>query len=119
MASDISNMVVECMRECIDENEEILAERVRAAGKQAVKLLKQQSRERTGKYKKGWRADFQSDETGTECSVHNRVYQLTHLLENGHRATNQTGRDFGTVAGDGTIARIAEQVSAEFMGGDG
>lgn len=90
-------------------------------GRRAVKLLKQESKVRTGAYKKGWKADVKTDETGTECTVHNRRYQLTHLLENGHKITNQTGEDYGTVPGDGVIRKVADQVAREFaeMGGDG
>lgn len=117
--NDISREIASLMRECVDETDAELEQRARAAGKRAVSMLKQQSRQRTGKYKKGWRADVTADETGVECAVHNRVYQLTHLLESGHRSTNQTGRDFGTVPGDGVIARVAELVGNEFMGGAG
>lgn len=110
-----------CMKECVDDNVSALAENSEEAGKRAVKLLKQKSKVRTGAYKKGWKADVVTDETGTECIVHNRRYQLTHLLENGHKITNQTGEYYGDVPGDGVIAEVADQVAREFsqMGGDG
>lgn len=109
------------MKECVDGNVSALSQNASEAGKRAVKLLKQKSKVRTGAYKKGFKADVATDETGTECTVHNRVYQLTHLLENGHAIKNQTGKSYGTVPGDGVIAEVADQVAREFaeMGGDG
>lgn len=118
--TDLARIIGDSMRECIEENEEALAANCRAAGERAVKLLKQKSRERTGAYKKGWRADVTTDETGTECVVHNRVHQLTHLLEKEHAVRNQTGRSYGSVPGDGVIAEVCDQVAAEFASaGDG
>lgn len=117
----IERFIRRCMKECVEDNVSALAENAGEAGRGAVKLLKQESKVRTGAYKKGWKADVKTDETGTECTVHNRRYQLTHLLENGHKITNQTGEDYGTVPGDGVIRKVADQVAREFaeMGGDG
>lgn len=109
------------MKECVEGNASALAENAEEAGKRAVKLLKQKSKVRTGAYKKGWKSDVRTDETGTECTVHNRRYQLTHLLEKGHVIKNQTGKSYGSVPGDNVIAEVADQVAREFadMGGDG
>ncbi|EOO63587.1 TPA: HK97 gp10 family phage protein [Bacillus cereus] len=46
----------------------------------AVDKLKQNSPEKTGGYRKGWR----KKKDGNSIVVHNTKGQLTHLLENGH-----------------------------------
>lgn len=115
--NDISRTINEFMRECIDENEEVLQERAQTAAKTAVKELKRDSRKRSGKYAKGWKSTVESGATGIEATVHNSQYQLTHLLENDHDIKNQTGRSYGTAKGDKVISRIAERVGQQFAAG--
>ena len=50
-------------------------------------------------------------------TVHNKQYQLTHLLEKGHKIKNQTGKTYGVAPGDGVIEAVAEEVGREFMAG--
>ena len=38
----------------------------------------------SGKYRKGWTVTFNKLRYGLEAVVHNKDYQLTHLLESGH-----------------------------------
>lgn len=40
--------------------------------------------DRSGKYHKGWTITFYKLRFGLEAVVHNKRYQLTHLLESGH-----------------------------------
>ena len=47
-----------------------------------------------GKYRKGWTITFNQLRYGIEAVVHNKDYQLTHLLESGH-AKWLWGRDTG------------------------
>ena len=116
--NDIERTVNAFMRECVDENEEVLQQRAQDAGKQAVKALKHESRKRTGKYAKGWKSTAQRGATGVEVTVHNAQYQLTYLLENDYAIKNQTGRTFGTAKGDKVISRIADRIGRQFSGGD-
>lgn len=115
--NDFGKLVEGYMRECIDENEEVLTQRATAAGKSAVRQLKQGSRKRSGKTAKGWTSTVEADETGVEVTVHDRAYQLTHLLEKGHKVKNQTGKTYGVAPGDGVIEAVAEEVGREFMAG--
>ena len=48
---------------------------------------------RTGKYNKGWRVKTEKGRGYVNCIIHNATnYQLTHLLENGHRIVGRDGR---------------------------
>lgn len=113
--------IMNACRSCVDENEDVLLDKAQSAGKRAVMLLKERSKQRTGRYKKGWRSSAETSATGVEVTVYNKTdYQLTHLLENPHAISNQTHRTFGHTQGDQVIAGVAREVSAEFMqGGDG
>ncbi len=117
VSNDIERTINAYMRECIDENEEVLQQRAADAGKEAVKQLKQETRKRSGKTAKGWISSVEADETGVEVTVHNRAYQLTHLLERDHKIKNQTGKTYGIAPGDGVIAEVAERVGADFAAG--
>lgn len=113
-SNDIERTINAYMRECIDENEEVLLQRATDAGNEAAKQLKQQTRKRSGKTAKGWTSTAESSETGVEVTVHNKAYQLTHLLERDHKISNQTGKTYGVAPGDGVIASVAESVGARF-----
>lgn len=54
---------------------------------EAKNTLRRTSPKRTGKYQKGWRVQTITDKNGRHVqAVHNKTdYQLTHLLEHGHR----------------------------------
>lgn len=113
----LETVVVNSMQEVIEDDEKTLESNVKEAGQKATRLLRERSRKRKrhgGQYAKGWTNTVETDETGTSCTVHNRLYQLTHLLEKGHAIANQNGRYSGTVAGDHVIEGVYEEVSAEF-----
>ena len=60
--------------------------------KEAVRKLRTTSPKRSGKYAKGW--SIKRTWTGTgipDVTIHNKVYQLTHLLEKGHVVRNKSG----------------------------
>ena len=84
VSNDIEREIAAAMRDCIGENEAVLEQRAAAAGKEAVKRLKAESRKRSGKYAKGWTStvDHASLEQGVEVTVHNKQYQrVTALLQ--------------------------------------
>lgn len=117
---DLAEIIVNDMQDVIDDDAEALEGNARAAGQKAVRLLRERSRKRVhhgGSYAKAWTSDVETDETGTSCTVHNRQYQLTHLLEKGHAIANQNGRYPGHVAGDHVIEGVYNEVAAEFAKG--
>lgn len=118
---DIGGLINGYAAEVIDENIDAAAENARESAEKAKTLLRAESRERTGAYKSGWKVSMKRGANFVDCYVHNRIYQLTHLLEKGHVITNQTGRIYGHVPGDGVIKSVAERTAAEFgmKGGKG
>lgn len=118
--NDLAEIIVNDMQDVIDDDAEALEGNARAAGQKAVRLLRERSRKRVhhgGSYAKAWTSDVETDETGTSCTVHNRQYQLTHLLEKGHAIANQSGRYPGHVAGDHVIEGVYNEAAAEFAKG--
>ena len=67
----------------------------------AVRKLKQTSPKRTGRYAAGWT----KKKRGKAIIVHNKHYQLTHLLEKGHAK-----RGGGRVAARVHIAPVEKEV---------
>ena len=60
--------------------------------KEAVRKLKNTSPKKTGEYARGWKIKRTRTGRGIpDVTIHNKVYQLTHLLENGHVVRNAKG----------------------------
>lgn len=82
--------------------------------KEAVQKLKNTSPKRTGKYARSWTKKTEkggSLKTDTVV-IHNKVYQLTHLLENGHIVRNAKGT-YGRTNGIKHIAPVEEWAADE------
>lgn len=81
--------------------------------KQAVQKLKNTSPKRTGDYARGWGLKRDRGTGGIHTvTVKNRVYQLTHLLENGHVVVNAKGT-FGRAPGIKHIKPVEEWANSE------
>lgn len=74
-----------------EEFKETLDEELEKIGKEAVAEVKKLSpvytgkskKLKKGKYRSGWRYEIQKNRGAIKVTVHNKHYQLTHLLENG------------------------------------
>lgn len=103
---DLADEINRALKEYTTEVEEGLEESKKEVAKMGVKILKRESPELTGDYRKGWRVK----KVGTSYVIHNKTdYQLTHLLEHGHAK-----RGGGRVQGIPHIRPTEQKVIDEF-----
>lgn len=82
LTSQLSAVLTEYSRTSSEKIENILED----VGKEAKSKLNATSPKRTGKYRKGWKVKLERRNGSVQVHVHNTRYQLTHLLENGHKS---------------------------------
>ena len=81
--------------------------------KEAVRRLKSTSPKKSGEYARGWGLTRERGTGGINTvTVKNRVYQLTHLLENGHIVRNKKGT-YGRAPGIKHIAPVEDWANTE------
>ena len=81
--------------------------------KESVQKLKNTSPKKSGKYARSWTTKRERGRDGlVTVTVHNKQYQLTHLLENGHIVRNKKG-EYGRTRGIKHIAPVEEWASSE------
>lgn len=87
----------------------VLNDTVPEAANICVKMIRGNSKKRTGRYAKGWTKKQQYYRgMGTSYVVYNKDrYRVAHLLENPHTIRNQAG-SYGRTEGDGVIRDAAE-----------
>jgi len=110
-ANDFSGAVTNILKDWSSDVLEETNEAVKDVANEARDELKVEGNfeNRSGKYRKGWRVTFTELRYGLEATVHNKVYQLTHLLESGH-AKWLWGRDTGgTVQAFPHIEKVNEE----------
>ena len=74
------------------EVKDVTDKSIENVSKESVQKLKNTSPKRTGKYARSWTKKKVKGRNGIdEVTVHNKQYQLTHLLENGHIVRNSKG----------------------------
>lgn len=74
------------------EVKDVTDKSIEKVSKESVQKLKNTSPKRTGKYARSWTKKKVKGRNGIdEVTVHNKKYQLTHLLENGHIVRNSKG----------------------------
>ena len=104
------------MEKILDDYKKDVADATEAAinrtARDTVQKLKNTSpRGYTGEYAAGWTVKKDGRLTQT---VHNKKYQLTHLLNNGHVVRNKYGT-YGRVEGDNHITDAANEAETELV----
>lgn len=91
------------------------AEEIAKKGAKELKDTKGTYKIRTGKYNKGWRVDTTKGYGFVNCIVHNKTnYQLTHLLEKGHRIVGRDGQLKGYAKKYVHIKPVEERITREY-----
>ena len=118
---DISRFIDGCMKTCIDDNVAAIAENSGGSGQARREAAEAEEQEAYGRLQEGLEGRRCDRRDGHRMHVHNRIYQLTHLLENGHAIKNQTGKKYGDVPATALLPRSPIKVAREFsqMGGNG
>ena len=111
------NFSAECrklLKEYGDEAHELINDLTSDAADTAVKMIRRDSKKRTGEYAKDWtKKQVKAWGFGTSYTVHNREhYRVEHLLENSHPFSNQYQSNFATWKGDGVIAEAQDYTEA-------
>lgn len=86
---------------------------------EAVKKLKSTSPKkakgtRAGHYAKSWEVDKKTKQNYAQTIIHNKDYQLTHLLENGHDIV-RNGKVVGHAKAQPHIKPVEEWVKKEMV----
>ena len=100
----LSREIENALKEYTEEVEVALESTKKDLAKQGIRELKAISPVRTGKYAKSWTRK----KRGKKIILHNKEYQLTHLLEKGHAK-----RDGGRVAARVHIAPVEKHLQQD------
>ncbi|MDE5583718.1 MAG: HK97 gp10 family phage protein [Ruminococcus sp.] len=102
---EFSAVLAEKCRKYTDEITEKVSDGLEKIGMETVSEVKSLSPVYTGKskkltkgtYKRGWTCTIDKSRGKIQVTVHNKKYQLVHLLELGHLLKDGTGRVYGEV----------------------
>lgn len=85
VTTDIEAAVMEILEDYSGDVQEAVVSTVTGVTRQAARMLRKSSPERTGDYAKGWRGSIENTRTQVRGTVHNvKKPQIAHLLEKGH-----------------------------------
>ncbi|MCI7304355.1 MAG: HK97 gp10 family phage protein [Clostridiales Family XIII bacterium] len=105
----LASEITKCLNQYTDEVTEALEQTKGNLAKEGVKKLKATSPKDKGDYAKSWTRK----KTKKGQIIHNKRYQLTHLLENGHAKRNG-GRVAAVVHIAPVEDELAQKAAAEF-----
>lgn len=83
--TDLTAQITAALKEYSSTSEDKIQEVLQDVAKEAKKQLSSASPKRTGKYKRGWKVTMTRRSGYCKVDIHNSRYQMTHLLEHGHR----------------------------------
>lgn len=110
-ADNLGEAIAEILEEYGDEVQKDMDDVVKNVGKAGVKAIKSASGVfgGTGKYRKGWTSQTDTERYGSTVTIYNRTPGLPHLLENGHAK-----RGGGRVPGKTHIAPVEQELIKQF-----
>lgn len=82
---DFTSQLTDALKEYSLSCDDQIQEALESVAKQAQKRLSASSPVRTGKYSKSWKVKMERRAGYCKVHIHSARYQLTHLLEFGHR----------------------------------
>ena len=97
------------------EVQDAISEAAQTLANQAAAELKETSpkRPKSGKYARGWRVKTEKGTGYIKCTIHNTQYQLTHLLEKGHRIM-RNGQQVGVADAKVHIEPVEQKCITQF-----
>lgn len=88
---------------------------VEELSKEGKNELRKTSPRRTGDYYRGWRIKTNKGSTFVHCTIYNATdYQLTHLLEKGHRIV-RNGKQVGHAKAIPHIGKVQDEINEDFL----
>ena len=110
--------LIETLKKYTDKVTDEVKEAVAEIAYEALPEIKNASPKKTGDYKKGWKVSERQGSTAVRAlaSVHNESdYQLTHLLEYGHRIIGRDGQQHGFAPAKTHIAPVNEKAQERLL----
>lgn len=86
---NLANAIMKELEEYADTTADELKAAAKEIGKETAKELQKTSPKASEVYAKGWTSSVQSEKSNSiSVIVHDKKYQITHLLEKGHQNRN-------------------------------
>lgn len=87
---DLTTAMLEAYTRYTTEVVEELEQELQRIAQEAVAEVKKLSPKDKGRYRRSWRSLVERSNGKIHITVHNRIYQLTHLLEDGYVSADGT-----------------------------